>query len=309
MTRSSDLVGWLRAAGEPSRLRLLALCADRELSVSDLGKAVGQSGPRVSRHLKILCDAGLLQRVRRGQWVHYRLPEGGEPAQFLSELLAQLDRAETVLARDRQRASIAEAHTGRVVREPAAGSRLGRALKALIESSIRPEGSALLIGVRFRELLEVASAPGRSCLAVAPTRRAARAAEEHAAEHGLACQMHVGAGLDVLRGERERDAVILDCVAMPGERLAGALAAARAALSAEGTLWVLTAYDELAQRPREGTDGPHPLARLRALLAAAGLKCLKLSPIEADGEHLLVAEARAIEAQVGTDFVAALGAS
>ena len=72
---------------------------------------------------------------------------------------------------------------------------------------------------------------------------------------------------------------------------------------------MLTAYDELAQRSREGADGPHPLARLRALLGAAGLRCLKLSPIEADGEHLLVAEARAIEAQLGTDIEAALGAT
>jgi ArsR family transcriptional regulator len=307
MATTADLVAWLRAAGEPSRLRLLALCADRELSVSDLGRGVGQSGPRVSRHLKILCDAGLLQRVRRGQWVHYRLPEGGEPAQFLGELLGQLDRADAVLARDRRRARIAEAHTGHAGLESATGSRLGRALKGLIESAIRPEGSVLLIGVRYLELLDAVSVPGRTCLAVAPTRRAARLAEEHAAERGLACQVHVGAGLDVLREERERDAIILDCVAIPGERLAGALAAACTALSAQGTLWVLTAYDELAQRA--GPDGQHPLARLQALLTAAGLKCLKLSPVEGDGEHLLVAEARAIQAHVGTDIEAALGAT
>ena len=61
---ASELVVWLKAAGESSRLRLLALCAERDLSVSDLAQAVGQSEPRVSRHLKILCEAGLVVRLR-----------------------------------------------------------------------------------------------------------------------------------------------------------------------------------------------------------------------------------------------------
>ncbi|MGH8296530.1 MAG: ArsR/SmtB family transcription factor, partial [Steroidobacteraceae bacterium] len=74
---SSDLlVTWLRAAGEPTRLRLLALCAARELSVSDIAQILGQSEPRVSRHLKILGEAGLIERVRQGQWVHYGRARG-----------------------------------------------------------------------------------------------------------------------------------------------------------------------------------------------------------------------------------------
>src|SRR5205085_4986520 len=71
-TAAPILVGWLRAAGEPTRLRLLALCADGAWSVSDLAQALRHSEPRVSRHLRILCEAGLLVRVRHGQWVDYR---------------------------------------------------------------------------------------------------------------------------------------------------------------------------------------------------------------------------------------------
>src|SRR2546427_139763 len=89
MLSPSTLVKWLRAAGEPSRLRLLALCADGALSVSDLAQALRQSEPRVSRHLKILCEAGLLVRLRHGQWVDYRLAEGLEAASFVRGLLAQ----------------------------------------------------------------------------------------------------------------------------------------------------------------------------------------------------------------------------
>ena len=59
----ANIVRWLRAAGEPTRLRLLALCADTALSVSDLARALRQSEPRVSRHLKILCESGLLPGV------------------------------------------------------------------------------------------------------------------------------------------------------------------------------------------------------------------------------------------------------
>src|SRR2546429_242705 len=80
------LMRWLRAAGEPSRLRLLALCAEGALSVSDLAHALKHSEPRVSRHLKILCEAGLLIRLRHGQWVDYRLTEGLEAASFVRGL-------------------------------------------------------------------------------------------------------------------------------------------------------------------------------------------------------------------------------
>src|SRR5690349_23586467 len=101
---ASDLVAWLKAAGESSRLRLLALCAERDLSVSDLAQAVGQSEPRVSRHLKILCESGLLERLRQGQWVHYRLTQSPTAASFVQGLLTLIDQADPVLARDRDRA-------------------------------------------------------------------------------------------------------------------------------------------------------------------------------------------------------------
>ena len=67
------MIRWLRAAGESSRLRLLALCAQGPLSVSELAETLRQSEPRVSRHLKILSEAGLIERYRQGQWVQYRV--------------------------------------------------------------------------------------------------------------------------------------------------------------------------------------------------------------------------------------------
>jgi ArsR family transcriptional regulator len=70
-----DVLAALRAVAEPTRLRLLAVCARGELTVSDLVQVLGQSQPRVSRHLKLLCEAGLLDRFREGNWVFYRLAQ------------------------------------------------------------------------------------------------------------------------------------------------------------------------------------------------------------------------------------------
>ncbi|HET8729361.1 MAG TPA: metalloregulator ArsR/SmtB family transcription factor [Alphaproteobacteria bacterium] len=84
------LLQGLKAAAEPTRVRILALCAHGELSVSDLTQILGQSQPRVSRHLKLLCDAGLLDRFREGTYAFFRLAErgaGGELARTVVDLI------------------------------------------------------------------------------------------------------------------------------------------------------------------------------------------------------------------------------
>src|SRR2546423_15716681 len=72
------LVSMLRAAGDPTRLRLLLLLRQAELTVSELIEIVGQSQPRVSRHLKLLGEAGLLERFKEGSWVFYRAADSGK---------------------------------------------------------------------------------------------------------------------------------------------------------------------------------------------------------------------------------------
>jgi len=94
------LLSGLRAAGEPSRLRLLALCAHAELSVSELVHILGQSQPRISRHLKLLVEAGLLERFREGVSVFYRVSEAGEGGQLARTLVDLLPQEEGEIARD-----------------------------------------------------------------------------------------------------------------------------------------------------------------------------------------------------------------
>jgi len=84
------LVAMLRAAGDPTRLRLLLLLRQAELTVSELIEIIGQSQPRVSRHLKLLCGAGLIERFKEGSWVFYRATEDGKAAALSAALAALL---------------------------------------------------------------------------------------------------------------------------------------------------------------------------------------------------------------------------
>jgi ubiquinone/menaquinone biosynthesis C-methylase UbiE len=85
------LVAMLRAAGDPTRLRLLLLLREAELAVSELIEIVGQSQPRVSRHLKLLGEAGLLERFKEGSWVFYRAADRGKGAELGRALAALAD--------------------------------------------------------------------------------------------------------------------------------------------------------------------------------------------------------------------------
>jgi ubiquinone/menaquinone biosynthesis C-methylase UbiE/DNA-binding transcriptional ArsR family regulator len=93
----------LKAAGEATRLRILALLAEAELTVSDLTEILRQSQPRISRHLKLLSEAGLVERFREGSWAFFRLAEQGGGAEVIRALIARLDAEDATVARDRER--------------------------------------------------------------------------------------------------------------------------------------------------------------------------------------------------------------
>jgi SAM-dependent methyltransferase len=93
----------LRAAAEPTRLRLLSLLAQGDLTVSELTHILGQSQPRVSRHLKLMCDAGLLDRFPEGAWVFYRVAGKGGGAELARHLLGLLPADDPTLALDHRR--------------------------------------------------------------------------------------------------------------------------------------------------------------------------------------------------------------
>lgn len=120
-----QLLDGLKAAAEPTRLRVLALCALGELSVTELTQILAQSQPRVSRHLKLLCDAGLLERHREGNWVFHRIGPSGEGAALARALVEQISPSDPELALDlkrletirKQRAAAASAYFRRNARK------------------------------------------------------------------------------------------------------------------------------------------------------------------------------------------------
>jgi ubiquinone/menaquinone biosynthesis C-methylase UbiE/DNA-binding transcriptional ArsR family regulator len=111
--RFGDLHAALRAAAEASRFRVLALLAEAELTVSDLTEILRQSQPRISRHLKLLSEAGLVERYREGSWAFFRLADRGGAAELARTLIARLDPVDPVLVRDRER--LAEVRAARAV--------------------------------------------------------------------------------------------------------------------------------------------------------------------------------------------------
>jgi ArsR family transcriptional regulator len=294
MTEASEVVTWLRAAGEPTRLRLLALCAQREFSVSELALAVGQSDPRVSRHLKILCAAGLLSRLRLGQWVHYRLSQDPAAARFLRALVEDLDPADPLLAPDRgrmQAAGVAPAE------DAAARARLDQALGTFIVTSAGAgrHDNALVVGVQHHALLASAIRVAQDCTAVAHSRRAAQAASTFLKREGLTCRIIFSdpadgpIGSEVAGSGSHYEAVVLDRLSPEAAPLSAWLAAGRQVLASAGRLWLFERYESLSSADESAAT--RPLARLRQLLDDAGFACERVSPIQAGSEHILAAVA------------------
>ncbi len=109
-----DLLAQLRAAAEPTRLRLLALCARGAWCVSDFVAILGQSQPRLSRHLKLLTEAGLLVRTPEGANAWFQLAGGADLARLL---VARLPEDDPLLAADRRSAARLAAERARVASE------------------------------------------------------------------------------------------------------------------------------------------------------------------------------------------------
>jgi SAM-dependent methyltransferase len=152
MNRALDA---FKAVAEPSRLRLLALCARGELTVTEVTEVVGQSQPRVSRHLKVLCAAGLLDRFREQNWVYYRVPLGGPGAKLARGLLSLLPGDDPLLRLDRERLERVLARRAEQVR----GQEIGAAVPT--PAGVDARIVDLMAGEALGELLDIGTGTGR----------------------------------------------------------------------------------------------------------------------------------------------------
>jgi ubiquinone/menaquinone biosynthesis C-methylase UbiE len=159
----AGLTTTLKAAGEATRLRILALLAEAELTVSDLTEILRQSQPRLSRHLRLLAEARLVERFREGAWAFYRLGEHGG-IDIARTLIARLDPEDPVIARDRER--LAAVRTARAAaaqnyfrKHAAEWDRIRKlhAADAAVEDAIRKA----LADKPIRSLLDLGTGTGR----------------------------------------------------------------------------------------------------------------------------------------------------
>ena len=177
MTLSArQAVDVLRAAGEPSRLRIIALLAREELAVLELCRVLDQSQPRVSRHLKLLADAGLVERFPDGAWVFYRLTGSGKGGELVAQVLSAIDPADPVLQRDAERLSAVWAE-----RAADAGAYFARnaarwdEIRSLYVSDTDVENAILAAAGSgpFKRLVDLGSGTGRMLTLLGPQAEAA----------------------------------------------------------------------------------------------------------------------------------------
>jgi ArsR family transcriptional regulator len=94
----------LKAVAEPTRLRILVLLAKGELNVKDLTRILGQSQPRISRHLKLMAEAGLISRIADGSWAYFQVVDRGPRGALVRGILEAIDEQDAAIERDRSRA-------------------------------------------------------------------------------------------------------------------------------------------------------------------------------------------------------------
>lgn len=241
------LLTQLRAAAEPTRLRLLALCARHPLCVSDLCDVLGQSQPRLSRHLKLLVEAGLLERIPEGSNAYFQMPAGAEIARLI---LARLPEEDPRIAADRRAAARLAAERARGASEAFRRDGMDwdemRALglpAADIEmamlASLPPRAASLLdIGTGTGRLLELAADRVERAIGIDMSRDMLALARARLAERGLAHRCGVRQA-DMYRlpfADGAFDVVALQMVLHYAEDPAAAIAEAARVTHPEGLL-------------------------------------------------------------------------
>jgi ubiquinone/menaquinone biosynthesis C-methylase UbiE len=244
------LLAALRAVAEATRLRLVVLCARGELTVSELTHILGQSQPRVSRHLKLLCEAGLLDRFREGSWVFYRLNQSGPASALARQLVTACDETDPTITLDlqrlhaikRQRAEIAGAY----FRENAAQWHRIRSLY-IDEREVEAALAEIITAADPRDLLDIGTGTGRMLEILAPQVQHALGIDQSREMLSIARVNLERAGLDnasVRLGDMYQlalpdasfDAVVIHQVLHYADRPAAAIAEAARMLRPNGTL-------------------------------------------------------------------------
>lgn len=268
MFMSSDserLLRQFKALSDPQRLRLVALCGQGELSVTELTDVLGQSQPRVSQHLKQLCEASLLERFRDGKRVYYRLPATSDTARrrLLGLIPSQEPQFAADAARLRKLRSSGIAPTDGAACDDPERRAIHRAI--LDQTVAAPLGDLLDIGCGRGSILKLLASRANRAIGVDIDADAREVARAELFLAGLPnCSLRQGDMYRLPFDDDEFDTIVLDDVLTDAERPTFVLREARRLLRPSGRLFVLLDI--------EGVDFSETQTRLAEWGTAVGLR-------------------------------------
>ncbi|MGB8693585.1 MAG: metalloregulator ArsR/SmtB family transcription factor [Steroidobacteraceae bacterium] len=296
-SRLPETVRALKGLAEPTRLRLVALLSHGELTVGELCRVLGQSQPRVSRHLRLLTEAGFLDRFREQQCVYYRTPASGARQSWLREVLANINAEDPAIQRDQVRRAVVLADRLRVLSasspsapdgslDAAAPMQEGAGLAAALREELGPGscGAMLDIGTGSGRMLALLGSQASHAMGIdisAPALRMARARV-----HGLGlahCEFHCADMYALPFDAAHFDTVTLDRVLAAAERPTAVLGEALRVLRSSGRLLIVERLADI-----EACGGGDPRQCLQQWVAASGLQLTRLRCCELpDGQQLI----------------------
>jgi ArsR family transcriptional regulator len=242
-----QLATQLKALAEPIRMRLVALCRQGECSVSELTEVIGLSQPRVSQHLKQLCEAGILRKFRDGKWVFYRVTaRRGSDSASRRRLLDLIPVDDPVFRKDLSRLRELRGDSGPA--ESDQSERQGdRALyKALVELTVTAQlGDLLDIGCGRGQILKLLATRANRAVGIDIDADSTRRARTELMLAGLPnCSLRSGDMYRLPFADAEFDTIVLDDVVATAKRPIRALTEARRVLRPKGRLIVLLAVGD-----------------------------------------------------------------
>jgi ArsR family transcriptional regulator len=311
VTRDLKLAALFQALADPTRLRILALLRVMELSVGELAQLLGQSQPRVSRHVRILSDSELVGRRKEGSWVYLQLADPrrtealfdlyqGSDAEAEQLFIADAHRLDSVRA-DRAEAArrYFEAHaaTWDSIRSlHIADAEIERAIAGLLDD--RPLGALLDIGTGTGRMLELFAPRARSAIGIDRSSEMLRLARVKLEQAGICgASLRQGDMYALPLGDRSADSIILHQVLHYAQQPGAAIAEASRVLAPGGQILVI----DFAQHDRAELKEQDAHLRLgfaddamRGWFAAAGLRLDRIERL--GGGELSVILWRAVKA-------------
>ncbi len=265
LNTSSELLQQLRVLADDTRMRLVALCAQGECSVSELTAVAGQSQPRTSQHLKQLCDAGLLIRFRDGKRVFYSLPSRqSRSARQLLDLIPLQDepfRGDRLRLRQLRGETVSNEEIP--LQEETSDRDIHRAILDLTVTA--PVGDLLDIGCGRGRMLKLLAARAHRVVGVDIDSGARQLARAELMLAGLPnCSLRQGDMYQLPFDNAQFDTVILDDVLGDAARPVMALKEAARMLRQNGRVLILMSLAaELSNELRDRIAGWNASAGLR----------------------------------------------